>query len=447
MTNTTIYPPALPGQTGGGGEGGEAVWGSIGGTLNDQADLRGRLFSIDQSILGATNQAEQALTNSEAAADTATSAGQAASNAATKADTAKTTADNAATAAGNAATAAAAALPKVYVANDTNAATGTRAATSSDITVAPTADSTSVVFARRDQINWNSTKNLNTGGWITGHQSVANIGGSGTVGKVVLNIAQANAAINGTVSVILGYEPEVASIAAGSTISSFCGFYFPNLRNVPRINQIQQIAAFANDDIEAICRTLGPFYNGTLQEFAPAYHIGLIPDRYYSSPHRYVGAAGSIVGIAHLVPVIIPHRTTVKKVGMYTQTASAGAKCLFAIYTAENGRVQNRVWQSGEVDCSAVGEHEAAVNVRLDAGTYWIGAAFNQGFQIAYHSPSSIDNRVAMFGSSAGNSSDGATSRAASITFPYTPGGFPLQAGVLPAFASQDNEPHLWFRI
>lgn len=425
MSNTTIYPPALPGQNSG-GEGGEAVWGGITGTLNDQADLRNRLFGVDQNILTATNQAAQALTNSETAAQDASSAAQAASSAATV---------------------AAAALPKAYTAPNDTTPTGVRASNSSQVTVAPTAASTAVVFARRDTVKWNATVNLNTGGWLTGHESVADIGGTGTVGKVVTNMSQTNVAINGTVSVVLGYEPEIASMAANSTVTSFCGFYFPNLRNVPNISRVTAMAAFVNDDAEAICRTQGPFLNATLQEFAPAYHIGLIPNRYYSSPHRYVGASGTVVGIAHLVPIHIPHRTTVKKVGFYTWTASAGAKAVMAIYTAENGRVQNRVWQSGEMDASAVGEHEFDVNVRLDAGTYWIGAAFNQGFQVAYHSPSSIDNRVAMFGSVAGNTSDGSTSRAASITYPYNVGGFPPQVGVTPAFASQDNEPHLWFRV
>lgn len=431
MTNTTIYPPAIPGSTP--GEGGEAVWGGIGGTLNDQADLRQRLMGIDQATLDAVNQAEQALTNSEQATNDAGLAGQAASNAAT--------------AANNAASTANAALPKVYVANDTNAATGTRAATSSDITVKPTAASTSVVFARRDQINWTATVNLNTGGWLTAHQSVANIGGSGTVGKVVVNLSQANTNIAGTVTAVLGYEAEVASIASNSTISQYCGFYFPNLRNVANIARITQIAAFQNDDTEARMSTLGQFFNGTLQEFAPPYHIGLIADRYYSAPHRYVGASGSVVGVAHLVPIHIPHRTTIKKLGVYTATAQTGSKALFALYTSENGRVQNRVYQSGEIDIAAVGEHEASPNIRVDAGTYWIACSINQATNIGYHSPTSIDDRVGMFGSSSANVSDGATSRAASVTFPYTPGGFPLQVGVPPAFASQDNEPHLWFRV
>lgn len=316
---------------------------------------------------------------------------------------------------------------------------------SSDMDVAPSGTTTATYFARRDQLNWNSSVALSTGGWLTAHESVVNIAGSSTLDKVVVNLSQANLTGTVTVSAALGYEAEVSSISSGAAIASYCGFYFPNLQNVTNINRITTLAAFVNDDSSAVCRTQGPFYNATLQEFAPPYHPGISTGRYYSAPYWYLGEGAAGTGVAYCVPVYVPHRITIGQIGFQVTTAVGGAKARLALFTSEKGKVQNRVWQSGEIDCATTGVKEASVATRVEAGTYWLALTTNTTVGINFHSPQSADIRGSLFGAPAANTSEGNHHRAAALTFSYA--SYPSTVGIVPNFTNGDSEPHLWYRL
>lgn len=323
--------------------------------------------------------------------------------------------------------------------------TGTVIGQSSDMNVQPTGNSSATYFARRDQLTWNTNNNLNVGGWITANESVLNIGGTGTIDKVVSNMSQVNLSNSVTVSAALGYEAVLSAISATTTVTSFCGFYFPNLRNVANINRVTTLAAFANDDSVAICRTKGPFYNGTLQEFAPPHHPGITSGRYYTSPYWYLGEGFTQVGSAGLIMVYIPHRITIGAFGFNVTNAPANAKARLAMYTTETGRIQNLVWQSGEIDCSSTGIKEVTTNVQVDAGTYWLGIATNMTIGVSYHAPMITEEKASVFGLPSPLVNQTTLSRSAVVPFPY--GVFPALVSAAPTYNTGDSEPHIWFRL
>lgn len=339
-------------------------------------------------------------------------------------------------------------VPANTVYTDTGTS-GTRAKVANDVTVSPTGNSASVVFGRRDQITWSSTYNLTSGGWLTANESVVNLTGSGTIDKVVANLAQVNATHTGTATAVLGYEAEIAAVAAGTTVAGFCGFYFPTLRNVANIGNVVSLGAFVNDDPIAFSRTKGQFFNSTLQEFAPPYHPGLLANRYYSAPHRFIGDGTVQGGIGVFVPVYIPHRCTVAKLGFRVSgTAVGAARAVMAIYTAEKGKIQNLVWQSAEINAGTLGDKEVTPNVQVDAGTYWLCILPNTNFTASFHQVQSIDLRVWQYGSPASNTSDGALERLAYVSFGgYSVGAFPAKLAASPSYVGSDSEPHLWFRV
>lgn len=330
------------------------------------------------------------------------------------------------------------------------ATSGTVASESVDVDVVPSANSTAVVFARRDQVNFNTNRNLLSGGWLTAHQSVVNLGASaGTVDKVVANFAQANVNSAAAVNTILLYEVSIAAVAAAAQINGAVGFYFPNLRAVPNIGRITTLAAFANDDPVAICRTLGPFYNRSLQEFAPPYHPGLAPGRYYSAPYRLIGDAATTGGFAACIPVYIPHTVTIAEIGFIVSTAVAGSQAVMAIYTAEKGKVQNRIWQSPTgISTATTGNKTQAPNVEVAPGTYWLLLLTSVNLNIKYHQPQGSDARMVMLGQPAADTQDNSLNRVAYLSMGgFAVGAFPAQIASVPSFLNQDNEPHVWFRV
>ncbi len=327
---------------------------------------------------------------------------------------------------------------------------GTVAAESVDVDVAPTANSTAVVFARRDQVNFNINRALQSGGWLTAHQSVVNLGASaGTVDKVVVNFAQVNVNSTAAVNTVLLYEVSIASIAAAASIAGAVGYYFPNLRAVANIGRITTLAAFANDDPVAICRTYGPFYNRSQQEFAPPYHPGLVPGRYYSAPYRLIGDAATTAGFAACIPVHIPHTCTISEIGFIVSTAQAGSQAVMAIYTAEKGKVQNRIWQSPTgISTATTGNKTQAPNVEVSPGTYWLLLLTSVNLNIKYHQPQSSDGRMMMMGQPAADTQDNSLNRVAYLPRGgFAVGAFPAQIASVPSFLNQDNEPHVWFRV
>lgn len=314
-----------------------------------------------------------------------------------------------------------------------------------DLNASPTADSTRTLFARRDTLNWNCNFKLKPGAWLTAHEAVLNISGSGEVSKTVISMAQGNVNYNGKISIMLGYEPVLSSINPEATIEQYCSFYHPNMQvAVPNIGRVLQRAAFICEDTEAYMRTVGIFLNGNLQEFAPSMHPGLIPDRYYSAPYRTQQGVETVPNFAMICLVNIPHRATIKKLGINVLKATPGGKVRLAMYSAVNGRVEALKGQTAELDCSTTGEKEGDLNVRVEAGNYWLCVNSNAAIPIAFHIGASPDRSLGLYGATA-------STQVSQGNMAFVPMGgyaaFPASIVQYPSFLNQDAEPHIWFRV
>lgn len=115
------------------------------------------------------------------------------------------------------------------------------------------------------------------------------------------------------------------------------------------------------------------------------------------------------------------------------------------MYTTETGRIQNLVWQSGEIDCSSTGIKEVTTNVQVDAGTYWLGIATNMTIGVSYHAPMITEEKASVFGLPSPLVNQTTLSRSAVVPFPY--GVFPALVSAAPTYNTGDSEPHIWFRL
>jgi hypothetical protein len=95
-----------------------------------------------------------------------------------------------------------------------------------------------------------------------------------------------------------------------------------------------------------------------------------------------------------------------------------------------------------------VGIYTQSVNVRVDAGTYWLIAIGNSNLKVKFHSPGTKDQRAGWYGQTDPSVSDGNLLRLAYFTVnTFALGMFPQVAGVVPTFIASDAEPHVFFTV
>lgn len=323
-----------------------------------------------------------------------------------------------------------------------NLTSGTNASITQDVAVTPTANTTQVPIGHRVQLNYNSTFNVTTGGYMLGFESVLNTQGTGTHDKMVGNLSQLNLT-GGNVTSALAFEAEIASISATTLVAGFAGFYFPNLSGVANIGNVAQMAALQNDYTEAVIRSAGPFQTQKLVEVSPPYAIGLLANRYYSAPFDTIAPSTISPNIIYLIPVHVPSRTLVTKLGFQVTTlATAGGLARLGIYRAINGQPVDLVVDAGTIATTSIGAKEITISTRLDSGTYFLAVNFNIACSVNFHSGGAAQ-RTQIYGQSSptltGATLEGATYIAAAF------GSFP-STGSAVTFSATQAEPHVWFR-
>lgn len=328
--------------------------------------------------------------------------------------------------------------------------TGTNAARTNDITVNPSAGSTQVLFAERNQLNYISAQNMNTGGYLCPGQDVINTAAStGTHDKMVGRLAQFNL-LGGAVTSALGFEAEIATIGASTTVGSYAGFYLPNLSGVPNIGNVSQLYSFASDHVNSASKNAGRTLNGRLAEIGPAYHPGLVTGRYYTAPYDTLAAQNSAVNILYFVPIWIPHRCTITKLGLTVTTLGAGS-ARFGLWDSVNGFAgglsgipRNRIIDAGTVSVATTGDKEVTISQSVDAGMYFISMVTDVVFGFNWHT---IDPRLrlAQYGASGAAVSGSGLEGAAYMPFTY--GALPATNSTALTYQAIQNEPHLWFRL
>ena len=329
----------------------------------------------------------------------------------------------------------------LIAAASTNTTTaGTSAQNTIDVAVQPTANSVQVTFGLRTQVTYNSSKNTGVGGYATASQDVVNTQGTGTHDKIVGKLTQLNMT-GGNVNSAVGLESEIASLGASTTVGSYAAFLVPNLSGVANIGNVTNFYSFACQHVNSASLNMGRTLNGQLLELTPDYHPGLAVGRYYSAPYTTISTFTISTGTVYFVPVFVPARTTLTKLGFTVTTALASSSARLAIYDSVAGVPQNLVIDAGTVSTTTTGDKEITISKSLEAGCYFLAAQFDHAITVNVHDTGAT--RVSQYGAPASNTSAAGHTNLGTLAYAFA--AFPTTAGSLTYTAAQ-IEPHLWFR-
>lgn len=326
----------------------------------------------------------------------------------------------------------------------TDAVAGAFAQESINLTVNPPANSTAVSIGQRITTQIDTDKNLTTGASVGAFQTVVNAGGTGFIDKLVGHLSHINFAGTGRKESALCFEAGIPTVPANSNIGSVCGFYFPNLAGIPNINRIGTLAAFANQHRKGLIQNMGVYLDSLLRQVVPPRHPGMVANRSYTSPYRWIGYSGYQVGQIMMTMIYIPKRVVVSALGIGVNGAVAGAKLRLAMYSAIDGAVGQLMGQTAELDAATAGAKEGATNFEVDGGMYFLGVMANMAIQISTHASQSSGDNASLYGQTNPLASDGSTERSAFINAPY--GTWPPVAALVPNYLANDSEAHIWMK-
>lgn len=307
--------------------------------------------------------------------------------------------------------------------------------------VNPASASSLVYVGERLSMSYNTAQALSPGGWVSTREDVLNFPTAATVDKALVQLAQVTVPSNCTISALLGHESEIAAVAAGATVSSYAAYYVPNLSGVPNIGNVLQFYSFACDHVNSLHKNAGKYVNAGLVEYAPPYHPGIVPGRYYSAPHDTIAANSVSANVIYFIPVHLPQRALVTKIG-FTVTTSGAGNARLGIYRAKGGVPEALMIDAGAISVSTAGDKEITIAQSLESGTYFLAVNFSVACSVNWHSGMQAW-RQGMFGSST-SSLSGAAQECGGF-YGYAFGAFPAVANVM-SYNPQQAEPHIWFR-
>lgn len=326
----------------------------------------------------------------------------------------------------------------------TTVSSGTTAIETQQTTMSPALDATNtVVIGNRNEVIVNLSKNWASSGYPVTTETVMSTAGTGTIGKLVTHMVQMNLT-NAHVGAALGFEAVLSAIGSTTTIGAVVGFMFPNARVVPNIGNVTRVVAFLNQDTDAQIQTYGPIVNADLVEHAPPAHPGIQTGRYYTAPYETLTTGTLEVGKVYLVPVLVPHRLSVSKLGMNVisgqgQTVTAR----LALYQTSKGQASAVKVQTDDIPITNSGIVNYPVVQRIDPGTYFLTVEVSSPLVVTFAA-----GAVAHMGAQAGQTDPLASG--ADLMTNFTCDG--QTYGVLPAYlpsvsiSKGPNRPHLWYQ-
>lgn len=324
-----------------------------------------------------------------------------------------------------------------------SAALGVVSESQHGLEAAPESDSTAAFYGHEGRVIWRGKYNLTTGGWITGGRAYVDMDvAAGTVvDKVVTHISQTEIKGSGTINTVLGYEAEIIAIASSiQSIGNFVGWCFPDLSALPNRSKIQNLWSFANNDRSAHMKNSGRYLTDKLAELTPAHHLGINPGRYYSTLYQGALTTGAVTpNVIYVQDVFFPTRDVLGEVGVEV-TVAHNSNARFALFSVVDGKLGTKIADFGEVSMNAVGARTIALNVEVDAGTYFLCANFQGTPTVRMHTISSVFKNFFL-----GQNSFNPASPDQTTYYPFTYGAYPDSAGVI-AYSTSSTEPHLWFR-
>lgn len=321
---------------------------------------------------------------------------------------------------------------------------GTSSIESVTVTINPLLNNTTAQFiGSRIEVLFDSANNWASGGYPMVAEDVFNTQGTGTIDKMVGRLVQFNLT-NPHVKAALCFEGVCSMVSETTTVDVLAGFFWPNLTIVPNIDRIKRRAAFINQDPESVIQSYGPYQNANLVELAPPAHPGTLTGKYFTAPYDTLAAAALPADRLYFLPVFIPHRKVIKKLGFNVTTAgAAGSKAKIGLWRALEGLPVALEASVVDIDVSTVGLKDVDINVRLNPGTYFIGVVSSAAISITYAS-GGLAHQAQQFGQD-----DPLATGASLISGGYAPVAFaddlqPVYYGF--TYTKATNRPHLWLR-
>lgn len=317
------------------------------------------------------------------------------------------------------------------------ATSGTNAKSTEDITSNPATNSTQVSIGRRIKSIYTSAANMLTGGYLNPLQvSINTTSGSGTHDKQVVVQQDANL-LGGNIASFVGYEAGISSMGATTNIAGTAFFLVKNMTGVSGTERIGTFGGYVNQDPRVLTVSAGPYLNSDLRELSPSRSAGLVPGRYYSAPLKSMTSNIVATSVIYVTYVYVPRRCVLSGLGFNVTTAAAGNGRL-GLYKVANNTVTTLVVQTGDISTATTGTKEGAISTQIDSGVYALVAEFSGTPSIGWHEINTHDMIGAI-------SATGFSEQAYITPFAY--GALPATANILPTFAANTIEPHLFFRV
>lgn len=104
-------------------------------------------------------------------------------------------------------------------------------------------------------------------------------------------------------------------------------------------------------------------------------HPGYISGLYYILQTHFVSDSTSqsvfIPNTITYTPIEIFHDVSINRLGINCTTSKTGADARYGLYSNENGRPKDLLFDSGNISCQTNGFKESVANLQLSKGWYW----------------------------------------------------------------------------
>lgn len=203
-----------------------------------------------------------------------------------------------------------------------------------------------------------------------GQSTVRNGSGANAVTKLVGWANKVDNQSSSTIGIAESFEAIIQSNSG--TISNYIAFGFADHSS---ISNVTNKWAFKGDDPNAIISNAAPIKGPYGRELAPVAHAGTATGRYYFGglANYNIGSLALSANTVYWVPLIIPERVTLTKIGCRVTSAVAASHVSVALYKVSAGGIGNYIIDSGSLSSASTGDKEGTISTQVEAGIYVLG--------------------------------------------------------------------------
>lgn len=309
-------------------------------------------------------------------------------------------------------------------------------------TVTPVSNSTAQVFLSKNEITYDSSYNIQTGGYVTAGLDVVNTLGTGTIDKIVGRLVQLNL-MGGNVASAVGVESEISRVGSTTNVTTgYSAFYVPNMASVTNIANVPNMAALQSDQVGAHVTIKGAYRNANLVDIAPRLSFGkYLSGRFYAAEHSAVSTATLTAGVAYIVPYMFNKRQTLAgKIGLKLTAITSGNIRFFVYSLLPDIDNCTLLYDSGSV-AQSVADVEANIAILVEAGPHIIGCINSADCTAEVHVPDVVSRSYFMGQTASGTTGvQTITANSGYIALPAT-----LNTSVM-NFNTTAAEPHIYYK-